>query len=270
MQDFSTLGLTLAACAAATCLSIGLAAWVSMGRLARLVDRMVSFSAGMLLGTALLHLLPESMHLGTADVHDIAATLLAGLLSFFFLERFSLLRHDHHHEHDGHHHEQGHDARSAGKGGTSLLIGSSVHALADGVLIAAAFHLEPFLGLMTALAVATHEVPQQLSNFFVLLNSGFSRSRALLFNLLTGCGALVGGVIGSLFLGQAQMMLPYVLSVAASSFVYIALSDLIPQLHAQAHSHEHGGQRRAAWFQPALMILGVALAALATYFLHGY
>ena len=265
-----TLLYILLASLAATSLSILLAAVVSLGPLSKMVDRMVSFSAGMLMGTALLHLLPESLHLAGADVHAVTATMLAGLIGFFALERFSLFRHDHHHELDGHAHPHGHDAHAAGKGGSTLLVGSAIHALADGVLIAAAFRADTFLGLMTAAAIATHEVPQQIGNFFVLLNSGFSKARALAYNLLTGMGAVVGGLLGYFALAEAGGWLPYVVVVAASNFIYIALSDLIPQLHAQADSHHHGGQNRAVWQQPALMLAGVATAALATLFLHGH
>ena len=244
-----TLLFILLAAAAATFLSIGLAAIISLGRLSRLVDQLVSFSVGMLLGSAFLHLLPESLHMG-ADFHDITATVLVGLLSFFALERLSFFRHDHHHELDGHDHPHGHDAAVAGKGGSSLLVGSTIHAFADGILIAAAFNVDWTLGLITALAIATHEVPQQIGNFFVLLNSGFSKPRALMFNLLTGSGALVGGVLGYFALGQVGGLLPFVLAIAASNFMYIALSDLIPQLHAQAdgsgshrHAHSHAVPR---------------------------
>ena len=238
-----TLLFILLAAAAATFISIGLAAIISLGRLSRLVDQLVSFSVGMLLGSAFLHLLPESLHMG-ADFHDITATVLVGLLSFFALERLSFFRHDHHHELDGHDHPHGHDDAVAGKGGSSLLVGSTIHAFADGILIAAAFNVDWTLGLITALAIATHEVPQQIGNFFVLLNSGFSKPRALIFNLLTGSGALVGGVLGYFALGQVGGLLPFVLAIAASNFMYIALSDLIPQLHAQAdgsrsHGHVH-------------------------------
>ena len=238
-----TLLFILLAAAAATFISIGLAAIISLGRLSRLVDQLVSFSVGMLLGSAFLHLLPESLHMG-ADFHDITATVLVGLLSFFALERLSFFRHDHHHELDGHDHPHGHDAAVAGKGGSSLLVGSTIHAFADGILIAAAFNVDWTLGLITALAIATHEVPQQIGNFFVLLNSGFSKPRALIFNLLTGSVALVGGVLGYFALGQVGGLLPFVLAIAASNFMYIALSDLIPQLHAQAdgsrsHGHVH-------------------------------
>ena len=249
LSGFMTLLLILLASAAATFISIGLAAIISLGRLSRLVDQLVSFSVGMLLGSAFLHLLPESLHMG-ADFHDITATVLVGLLSFFALERLSFFRHDHHHELDGHDHPHGHDAAVAGKGGSSLLVGSTIHAFADGILIAAAFNVDWTLGLITALAIATHEVPQQIGNFFVLLNSGFSKPRALIFNLLTGSGALVGGVLGYFALGQVGGLLPFVLAIAASNFMYIALSDLIPQLHAQAdgsgshgHAHSHAVPR---------------------------
>ena len=307
LTDFMTLLFILLASAAATFISIGLAAIISLGRLSRLVDQLVSFSVGMLLGSAFLHLLPESLHMG-ADFHDITATVLVGLLTFFALERLAIFRHDHHHELDGHDHPHGHDAAVAGKGGSSLLVGSTIHAFADGVLIAAAFNVDWMLGLITALAIATHEVPQQIGNFFVLLNSGFSKSRALLFNMLTGSGALVGGVLGYFALAQVGGLLPFVLAIAASNFMYIALSDLIPQLHAQAdgsghghshaaprnqpqaasahgdvhHSHDHAGHDHqhaedlkpskvsAAWLQPLLMLAGVGLAYLATSLLHSH
>jgi zinc and cadmium transporter len=307
LTGFMTLLLILLASAAATFISIGLAAIISLGRLSRLVDQLVSFSVGMLLGSAFLHLLPESLHMG-ADFHDITATVLVGLLTFFALERLAIFRHDHHHELDGHDHPHGHDAAVAGKGGSSLLVGSTIHAFADGVLIAAAFNVDWMLGLITALAIATHEVPQQIGNFFVLLNSGFSKSRALLFNMLTGSGALVGGVLGYFALAQVGGLLPFVLAIAASNFMYIALSDLIPQLHAQAdgsghghshaaprnqpqaasahgeayHSHDHAGHDHqhaedlkpskvsAAWLQPLLMLAGVGLAYLATSLLHSH
>jgi zinc and cadmium transporter len=126
------------------------------------------------------------------------------------------------------------------------------------------------LGILTALAIATHEIPQQIGNFLVLLNSGFTKSKALFFNVLTGLGAFTGALLGYFFLGQAGDWVPYVLVVAAANFIYIALSDLIPQLHAQAHSHHHGGLKMAAWQQPVLMLTGIAVAGFAASFLHGH
>lgn len=263
------MAYAVAASIAATVISILLAAAASLGPLSKVVERLVSFSAGMLLGTALLHLLPESIHMG-GEIHGVSVAMLCGLVGFFVLERFAIVRHDHHHEHDGHNHPHGHDAKSAGRGGWALLIGSSIHALADGILIAAAFHADTMLGVLTALAIATHEVPQQIGNFLVLLNSGFTKSRALLFNVLTGCGAAIGAVLGYRSLGQAVDWVPYVLVVAAANFIYIALSDLIPQLHAQAESQHHGGPGRAVWAQPALMLVGIAVAGFAASVLHGH
>jgi len=262
------LVFALLAAVAATVISILLAALVSLGPLSRVVDRLVSFSAGMLLGTALLHLLPESVHMG-GEIHGVSVALLCGLVGFFILERLAILRHDHHHEHDGHDHPHGHDAKVAGRGGWTLLIGSTIHASADGVLIAAAFFADPLLGLLTAVAIATHEVPQQIGNFLVLLNSGFTKGKALFFNVLTGLGALTGALLGYFYLASASDWIPYVLVVAAANFIYIALSDLIPQLHAQAHSH-HGSLKQAAWQQPALMLVGIAVAGLAASFLHAH
>lgn len=249
----------------ASSISILLAALVSMGRLSRLLDLMVSFSVGMLLGTALLHLLPESLHLGIVEAHSLTATLLGGLLAFFLMERFSLLRHDHHHEHDGHGHDHGHDRQAAGPAGLNLLVGSSVHAFADGLLIAAAFQADTTLGLITVVAIAAHEIPQQVGNFFVLLNSGFSKLRALSYNLVAGLGAVVGAVLGLIMLAELSLLLPYLLVLAASSFLYIALSDLIPMLHAK--SREEGGRH---WRQLLLVGLGVGTAYGAATLLHGH
>lgn len=257
---YSILGALTASAA-----SILLAAAVSLGRLSRLLDLMVSFSVGMLLGTALLHLLPESLHLGIVDAHSLTATLLGGLLAFFLMERFSLLRHDHHHEHDGHDHHHGHDRQSAGPAGLNLLVGSSVHAFADGLLIAAAFQADVLLGMITVAAIAAHEIPQQVSNFFVLLNSGFSRLRALSYNLIAGLGAVAGAVAGLLMLAKLSELLPYLLVLASSSFLYIALSDLIPMLQAKSRA-----QQAANWRQLALVGLGVATAYGAATLLHGH
>jgi zinc and cadmium transporter len=262
------LAFALLAAVSATVISILLAALVSLGPLSRVVDRLVSFSAGMLLGAALLHLLPESVHMG-GEIHGVSVALLCGLVGFFILERLAILRHDHHHEHDGHDHPHGHDAKVAGRGGWTLLIGSTIHAMADGVLIAAAFFADPYLGVLTAVAIATHEVPQQIGNFLVLLNSGFTKGKALFFNVLTGVGALTGALLGYFYLASASNWIPYVLVVAAANFIYIALSDLIPQLHAQAHSH-HGSLKQAAWQQPALMLVGIAVAGFAASFLHAH
>ena len=242
--------------------SILAAAWISMRLLSGAIQRLVSLSAGLLLATATLHMIPEAIESG-ADLHALTATLLAGLIGFFVLEKMAVLRHSHHFEGDGHGHHHGHDRDEAGPGGTLILVGDTIHNFADGVLIAAAFLTDVHLGIVTTLAIATHELPQEIGDFIVLLNAGYTRRRALLFNGLSSLSGVLGGVIGYFTLDGAQGALPFVLMLASASFVYIALADLVPDLHRQTR------QRLNGWLsQFALMLLGVAVIAVLTGTLH--
>ena len=209
--------------------SVLLAAALTAPMLAVLVRHLVSLSTGVLLGTALLHVLPEAFE-SHASPHALFLTLLGGLLFFFLLEKAELYRHGHHHEHDDHHHHHGFDKEQAGRGGWSVLVGDSIHNFCDGVLIAGAFLVDPGVGLFTALAIIAHEIPQEVGDYIVLINAGFSKGKALLFNALSGLAAVAGGVLGYFLLGPWQELLPYLMVVAASSFVYVAVADLIPQL----------------------------------------
>ncbi len=242
--------------------SVLAAALLPQRALARLVPRLVSVSVGVLLGAAALHLLPEAFESG-AGAHELGWTLLAGLLGFFVLERLSILRHSHHHEGDGHGHDHGHDRREAGPGGTLILLGDGIHNFADGVVIAAAFVADERLGWMTALAIAAHEIPQEIGDFIILLNAGYSRARALLYNVLSGLAAVLGGLLGYFALDTADRLLPHVLMLAAASFVYIALADLVPDLHRQR-------QRGESAVQFALLVAGVALIAGVTGLFHAH
>ena len=161
--------------------------------------------------------------------------MLAGLLGFFLLEKIALLRHSHHHEGDGHDHHHGHDAEVAGRSGWMILLGDGLHNFVDGVLIAAAFMADYQVGFFTALAIIAHEIPQEIGDFIVLLNAGFTRARALFYNFLCGLSAVVGGVLAYFFLEKANAAMPYLLVIASSSFIYIAVSDLIPQMHRRPH-----------------------------------
>lgn len=258
-----TLVLIVAATVLAGALSVFAAAALSMTVLARLVRQMVSLSAGLLLATALLHLMPEALESG-ADLHALSWTLLVGLIGFFLLEKLAVMRHSHHYEGDGHAHPHGHDRNEAGPGGALILIGDTIHNFADGVLIAAAFMIDHKLGWLTTMAIATHEIPQEIGDFMVLLNAGYTRARALLYNVLSGLSAIVGGVIGYFALGQSQALLPFVLTLAAASFIYVALADLVPDLHR--HSRYRG-----EWLaQFVLMITGVLVIALVTNHLHAH
>lgn len=233
-------------------LSILAAALFAYAVLSRFVDRMVSFSVGMLLATALLNILPEAFETPGAPVHVLFAVLLAGLLGFFVLQKLALLRHSHHHEMDGHGHTHGHDAMEAGRGGWLILIGDGLHNFCDGILIAAAFLTDTRLGVLTTISIVAHEVPQEVGDFMILLNAGLTKARAFVFNMLSSGAAVLGGILGFLFLDHADRAVPYVLVVAASSFLYIAVADLIPQLNRQA-------RRRDSLIQVTLIAVGVGV-----------
>ena len=218
-------------------MSISAAAIFSFTLLSKVVEKMVSLSVGIMLSTSLLHALPEAFE-SNADPHKLFATLLGGLLAFFMLEKVALLRHSHHHEGDGHHHAHGHDAMEAGRAGWMILIGDGMHNFTDGILIAAAFLADPNLGIVTGLAIIAHEIPQEIGDFIVLLNAGFTRTRAYVFNLLCSLMAVAGGLLGYFTLDRAAGLIPYVLVFASSGFIYIAVSDLMPQMQRRATVRE--------------------------------
>jgi len=200
----------------------------------RVLPHLVSFATGALLAAALLGLLPHAIEgAGPANAHWIGVTLLIGLLTFFVLEKLVLWRHCHqelcegHLPHDADAHLHAREAASA----SLILIGDGFHNLLDGVLIAAAFMTDVHLGIVTALAVMAHEIPQEVGDLALLLHGGMSRGRALMLNLLTSLTSVVGGVVAYTALGESLQALPYAIALAAASFLYIAVADLIPGLH---------------------------------------
>jgi len=241
-------------------LSVVIAASLTVAMLGRLVKHLVSLSTGVLLGTALLQVLPEAFE-SQASPQALFMTLLGGLLFFFLLEKAELYRHGHHHEGDGHHHDHAFDAQQAGRGGWSVLLGDSIHNFCDGVLIAAAFLADVRLGMATALAIIAHEIPQEVGDYIVLLNAGLSRRRALAYNALSGLAAVAGGVLGYFVVGPWEAAFPYMLVVAASSFIYVSVADLIPQLQRPLPLRDTVSQ--LLW-----LALGLGLVALATHALH--
>jgi zinc and cadmium transporter len=243
-------------------LSVLIAAGLTLHLLGQVVKSLVSLSAGVLLGTALLHVLPEAFE-SEAGAHALFATLLAGLLFFFLLEKAELYRHGHHHEgdHEHHHHHHGFDAEQAGRGGWSVLVGDSIHNFCDGVIIAAAFLADTRLGVVTALAVIAHEIPQEVGDYIVLLNAGLSRARALAYNALSGLAAVAGGVLGYFVVGPWEALFPYLLVVAASSFIYVAVADLLPQLQRRLPARQTLAQ--VGW-----IVAGLSLVLLARQILH--
>jgi zinc and cadmium transporter len=242
-------------------ISISAAATLSFKFLGSIVENMVSFSVGLLLATAFLHSLPEAFQDSQASTPYLFSLLLAGILFFFMLEKVALLRHNHHHEGDGHNHHAGHDAEEAGKSGWMILVGDGVHNFVDGVLIAAAFIANPEVGILTAIAIIAHEIPQEIGNFMVLLNAGFSKKRALVYNMVCGLLAVVGGILGYAFLEQSISWIPYLLVFASSSFIYIAVSDLMPQMNRRI-------QIKESIKQIALILLGVGLVVGLSIFHH--
>lgn len=186
----------------------------------KLVPAAISYAVGTLLGVALLALLPQA--LGSLPPTTAMGTLLAGVLTFFLLEKFVLWRHCH----DGHECEV-----HTGSAASLVIIGDAFHTFVDGAVIAAAVLTSIPLGVTTALAVATHEIPQEVGDVAILLRAGYSRGRALTLNLLSGIGGILGA-LAMLFASQSlPFVLPYVLAFAAGSFLYVAMSDLIPDLH---------------------------------------
>ena len=227
------------------------------------LPHLVSFATGALLGAALLGLIPHAViGVGSEGVHGVGIALIAGIALFFILEKFLLWRHchdDHCHEHaveDAHAANHAHDAPRKKASGSLVLIGDALHNILDGVLIAAAFLTDVHLGIVSALAIMAHEIPQEVGNFAVLIHSGVGRRRALLLNLLTSLTAVIGGLVGYFALEEAQIALPFALAVAAASLLYVAVADLIPGLHRKIDP-------RSSVMQVLLIGAGIAIIALA-------
>lgn len=225
----------------------------------RWVPYLVSFAVGALLGAAFLALIPHALTAnGGIEPHRLGLAVLLGVLGFFVLEKMVLWRHCHSDHCEVHAPAEHQDSPAAG---VLVLIGDAVHNTVDGVLIAAAFLTDFELGVVTALAVAAHEIPQELGDFAILLHSGFSRVRALVMNLLVGATTLIGAVGAYYSLAGMLHIVPYVLAVAAASFIYIAVADLIPGLHRRP-------QFAATLQQIGLIGAGIVLIYLAHSTLH--
>jgi zinc and cadmium transporter len=187
----------------------------------RVVPWAISYAVGTLLGVSLLALLPQA--LGRLPPGAALGTLLSGVLAFFLLEKLVLWRHCHDTQHDC----EVHTSTAA----SLVIVGDAFHTFVDGAVIAAAVLTSIPLGITTALAVATHEIPQEVGDVAILLRAGYSRSRAFTLNLLSGLGGILGA-IGMLAASHSVPdLLPYVLAFAAGNFLYVAMSDLIPDLH---------------------------------------
>jgi len=227
------------ACLLGGLLSVAAAALVMFGLPRKWLGFTVSFSTGLLLATATLHLLPEALESGLTP-HEVFPLLLAGILGFFALEKFALWRHAHQvtnlvDAHAGDHacedHTHNHHHAHGMPGETLLiLVGDGFHNFTDGLLIAAAFLADPVLGWSATLAIIAHEVPQEAGDFAILLAAGWKRGRALFWNGVSSLTAVAGGIVGYFALDHARDWIPIVITIAASSFLYIAIADLMPRL----------------------------------------
>lgn len=258
----STLAWIVAASVFGGVLPVLCAALFSFSARASWIPSLISYAIGALLGASFLEILPHAFENGNAS--NVAATVLAGIFGFFVLEKLVLWRHCHYEDcevhsdeaaegpagRSGHSHgvSTGHDH---GRSGMLILVGDSFHNFVDGVLVAAAFMQDTQLGIVTALAVIAHEIPQEVGDFLILLHSGYSKTRALVLNLLSSLAMLAGGLLAYLALQAMQGLLNSMLAIAAASMIYVAVADLIPGLHKRT-------ELRATVQQTLLIALGVS------------
>jgi zinc and cadmium transporter len=238
---------------------------------------LLSLAAGALLATAFMHLLPEAFE-SHADAHALFATLLVGVVFFFLLDKAELWHHGHEHHqphdhapndhsHDGHsheghsHHAHSHQHARVRSGGWAVLTGDSVHCFGDGILIASAFIAQPRLGWVAALAVLAHEVPHHIGDLAVMRMTSANRRAAFVKVSLAGALTALGGLVGWWLVDRLYGALPYFLVVASSSFIYVALADLIPQLQRRLTARETAMQ--VGW-----LLAGIALVSIVSRVAH--
>jgi zinc and cadmium transporter len=262
----STLAWIVTASVFGGVLSVLFAAVFALSARASWIPALISYAIGALLGASFLEILPHAFENGNAST--VAATVLAGIFGFFILEKLVLWRHCHYedcevhsddavaaashagHDHHGHSHAAAGHAHDHGRSGMLILIGDGFHNFVDGVLVAAAFMQNTELGIVTALAVIAHEIPQEVGDFLILLHSGYSKTRALVLNLVSSLAMLAGGLIAYFALQALQGIINAMLAIAAASMIYVAVADLIPGLHKRT-------ELRATLQQTLLIALGV-------------
>ena len=241
----TTCGAALSVSAAALFALTARAAWLPL---------LVSYAIGALLGAAFLEVLPDAIQ-ASSDAATSAGTVLFGILGFFILEKLVIWRHCHMEACEAHEPKAagdiGHAGYDGGRSGLMILVGNTFHNFVDGILIAAAFMGGVNLGIVTAIAIITHEIPQQVGDFMILLHSGFARGKALAFNLLSSAAMIAGGLLAYSGLSAMQSAVPVFLALAAASMIYVAVADLIPGLHKHP-------QLSATLHQVLLIVAGIA------------
>ncbi len=257
----SVLAWILVASLAGGVLSVCAAALFALSARGGWVPHLISYAIGALLGAAFLEVLPHAIA-AQNDAGTTTAIVLAGILGFFVLEKLVLWRHCHDDRCEGHEPPAATDDH--GRSGLLILVGDTFHNFVDGVLIAAAFMQDVRLGIVTSLAIIAHEIPQEVGDFLILLHSGYSRPKALAFNLLSGLATLMGGLLAYFALSAVQGVVPVFLALAAASMIYVAVADLIPGLHKRT-------ELRATMQQVLLIAAGVASIVLVRFLVehHG-
>lgn len=289
--ELSPLAWIIATCLLGGTMSVLIAAFFALNAQRKWVPMLVSYAIGALLAAVFLEILPHAFEVAPS-VEAMTGTVLFGILLFFTLEKLVLWRHchgDHCEAHAMHdeahcpdnkpksgfkftpvkehtpsiaaHHHQDH-AHDDGRSGMMIMIGDTFHNFVDGILIAAAFMVDTQVGLVTAIAIIAHEIPQEVGDFLILLHSGYSKKQALLFNLFSSLATMVGGLIAYAALQTVQNWVPYILSLAAASMLYVAVADLIPGLHKRTAMKD-------TVMQISLIFLGVATIGLTKWWLEG-
>jgi zinc and cadmium transporter len=234
-------------------LSVGAAAAVAFKASPARIPMLISYAVGALLGAVFLEILPHAF--GMADsIEQVAGTILAGILAFFVLEKLVLWRHCHVEQCEAHD-PVAVPQHDHGRSGMMIIIGDTFHNFVDGILIATAFLANHELGIVTAVAIIAHEIPQEVGDFAILLHSGYTRARALAMNLLSSTATIVGGVLGYYTLHLMEGLETILLGIVAASMIYVAVADLIPGLHRRP-------EFRDGATQTILIALGIGCIAL--------
>ncbi|HEY9446608.1 MAG TPA: ZIP family metal transporter [Burkholderiales bacterium] len=242
-------------------LSIVAAGLLALRAQASQVPLLISYAVGALLGAVFIELLPHAFEI-TKNPQALAATILGGILVFFVLEKLVLWRHCHQEQCEAH------DPAAAiqndhGRSGMMILIGDTLHNFVDGVLIAAAFIADTELGIVTALAIVAHEVPQEVGDFLILLHSGYSKRAALALNMLSSAAMVLGGILAYSALQSLVDWIPTLLGFAIASMLYVSVADLIPGLHRRP-------ELQATAQQVVLIVFGIATVWLVGFLAHSH
>lgn len=249
-------------------LSVTAAAIVTFNTRTHLISHLVSYAVGAMLGAVFLEILPQAFKL-TNNIEMTTLIVLFGILLFFVLEKLLLWRHchgDYCEVHDIHHedshtkvHQHNHDQ---GRSGSMIMVGDLFHNFVDGILIGSAFMVNVSLGIVTALAIIAHEIPQEVGNFLILLHSGYKKKEAFIFNLLASFSTILGGLLAYFVLESMMNWVPFILALAASSMIYVSIADLIPGLHKKT-------ELRSTAFQVVLIVLGISSVAITQWIVEG-